>query len=150
MRIIDVSSGVGSSDQITSGYRSQAEQNALVKQGVTSAKRSSHTYNNGFDLSIGSAKSEEEIRKRLGARGINVTKVIRETGQGRNQGTGPHWHIEIDGPTGNRQAGAGSAAGKMNVQSSQVQGPSGSVNTRSKERRVGQEGVRKCKFRGRP
>src|SRR3546814_2223096 len=47
----------------------------------------------------------------------------------RNQGTGPHWHIEIDGPTGNRQAGAGSAAGKMNVQSSQVQGPSGSVNT---------------------
>src|SRR3546814_6324319 len=44
-------------------------------------------------------------------------------------GTGPHWHIEIDGPTGNRQAGAGSAAGKMNVQSSQVQGPSGSVNT---------------------
>src|SRR3546814_2266755 len=96
---------------------------SLVKQGVTSAKRSSHTYNNGFDLSIGSAKSEEEIRKRLGARGINVTKVIRETGQGRNQGTGPHWHIEIDGPTGNRQAGAGSAAGKMNVQSSQVQGP---------------------------
>src|SRR3546814_1073688 len=48
---------------------------------------------------------------------------------GRNQGTGPHWHIEIEGPTGNRQAGAGSAAGKMNVQSSQVQGPSGSVNT---------------------
>src|SRR3546814_6214423 len=48
---------------------------------------------------------------------------------GRNQGTGPHWHIEIGGPTGNRQAGAGSAAGKMNVQSSQVQGPSGSVNT---------------------
>src|SRR3546814_4689168 len=63
------------------------------------------------------------------ARGINVTKVIRETGQGPNQGTGPHWHIEIDGPTGNRQAGAGSAAGKMNVQSSQVQAPSVSVNT---------------------
>src|SRR3546814_1503099 len=37
--------------------------------------------------------------------------------------------IGIDGPTGHRQAGAGSAAGKMNVQSSQVQGPSGSVNT---------------------
>src|SRR3546814_7829876 len=106
MRISDWSSDVCSSDL-----------NALVKQGVTSAKRSSHTYNNGFDLSIGSAKSEEEIRKRLGARGINVTKVIRETGQGRNQGTGPHWHIEIDGPTGNRQAGAGSAAGKMNVRS---------------------------------
>src|SRR3546814_11168845 len=34
-------------DAITSGYRSQAEQNALVKQGVTSAKRSSNTYNNG-------------------------------------------------------------------------------------------------------
>src|SRR3546814_9949697 len=118
MRISYCSSDVCSSDL-----------KALVKQGVTSAKRSSHTYNNGFDLSIGSAKSEEEIRKRLGARGINVTKVIRETGQGRNQGTGPHWHIEIDGPTGNRQAGAGSAAGKMNVQSSQVQGPSGSVNT---------------------
>src|SRR3546814_13933218 len=55
-------------DAITSGCRSQAEQNALVTQGVTSAKRSSHTYNNGFDLSIGYAKSEEEIRNRLGDR----------------------------------------------------------------------------------
>src|SRR3546814_19392565 len=98
-------------DAITSGYRSQAEQNALVKQGVTSAKRSSHTYNNGFDLPIGSAKSEEEIRQRLGARGINVTNVISETGQGRNHGTGPHWHIERDGPHGNRQAGAGRTQG---------------------------------------
>src|SRR3546814_17731801 len=94
-----------------------------------------------------------------------------DLGQGRNQGTGPHWHIEIDGPTGNRQAGAGSAAGKMNVQSSQVQGPSGSVNTgvsnqsqrtmtagpaierkqqRSEERRVGKECVSTCRSRWPP
>src|SRR3546814_12644230 len=117
MRISDWSSDVCSSDlfgqdAITSGYRSQAEQNALVKQGVTSVKRSSHTYNNGFDLSIGSPKPEEEIRTRLGARGIIVTKVIRETAQATNHGTGPHCPIELAGPTGNRQSGTARPAGK--------------------------------------
>src|SRR3546814_17074785 len=112
----------------SAGYRSQAEQNALVKQGVTSSKRSSHTYNNGVDLSIGSAKSAEEIRKRLGARGINVTKVILETGQVRNQGTGSYCHIEMDGPPGHRQSGVGGAAGKLNLQTSPSLGPLGSTN----------------------
>lgn len=60
-------------DSVTSGYRSQAEQDALVRRGATKATRSSHTYSNGFDLAINSAESADDIRKRLRARGINVT-----------------------------------------------------------------------------
>lgn len=116
-------------DAVTSGYRSQAEQDALVKRGATRATRSSHTYQNGFDLAIGSAKSADDIRARMRARGINVTKVIRETGTGKNQGTGPHWHIEIDGqPNADGQHG-GNNVPQINVAGSAVPGPSGNVNT---------------------
>lgn len=120
-------------DSVTSGYRSQAEQDALVKRGVTRATRSSHTYSNGFDLAIGAAKSADEIRQRMSARGINVTKVIRETGKGKNQGTGAHWHIEIDGKPadghhGNQQM-AGNNVPQINVAPTTVPGASGNVNT---------------------
>lgn len=121
-------------DSVTSGYRSQAEQDALVKRGVTRATRSSHTYSNGFDLAIGSAKSADEIRQRMRARGIDVTKVIRETGKGSNQGTGAHWHIEIGGPPSNagnkgNQQMAGGTVPQITVQGSRVPGPSGAPNT---------------------
>lgn len=116
-------------DSVTSGYRSQAEQDALVRRGATKATRSSHTYSNGFDLAINSAESADDIRKRLRARGINVTKVIQESGKGKNQGTGPHWHIEIDGPSGgNQMAGRGNVP-QINVAPSSVPGPSGRPNT---------------------
>src|SRR3546814_16802722 len=61
-------------DAINSGYRSKAEQNDVVKQGVTSAKRSSHTYNNGYDLSIGFTNVKDNIRKELGASVQNIKK----------------------------------------------------------------------------
>lgn len=79
---------------LTSGYRSQKEQDDLVRDGKTRATRSAHTYNNGYDFHAGFAKSEQQVREQLAAKGWEVDKVIYETGKGRNQGTGPHWHTE--------------------------------------------------------
>lgn len=80
---------------VTSGYRTQEEQDALVRRGATRATRSSHTYEDGYDLAIGAARNEQEIRDRLAARGLSANRIRRETGRGRNQGTGPHWHVEL-------------------------------------------------------
>lgn len=80
---------------VTSGYRSQAEQDALVRAGKTKATRSSHTVAHGYDLKADAASSPEEIRARAAERGLTVGKVRYETGKGRNQGTGPHWHVEL-------------------------------------------------------
>lgn len=78
----------------TSGYRSQAEQDALVRRGVTRATRSSHTYANGQDFVPDVPQSEwPRIKAELEATG-RFRRVIIETGRGRNQGTGAHIHLE--------------------------------------------------------
>ena len=88
-------------ENVTSGYRTQEEQDALVRAGKTRATKSSHTYEDGYDVSP--RFSDEEVRKRLAARGLGVNKIVNESGRGRNQGTGPHKHVEVfslaDGPT---------------------------------------------------
>lgn len=82
---------------VTSGYRSQAEQDALVQRGVTKATHSSHTYEDGYDLAIPAGRNEQEIRAKLASQGLTAGKIIRESGRGSNQGTGAHWHIELGG-----------------------------------------------------
>lgn len=89
--------------RVTSGYRSQEEQDALVRAGKTKATRSSHTYSDGYDFAPDIGKSEAEVRAALQAKGFGATKLIYETGKGKNQGTGAHWHAEgihklADGP----------------------------------------------------
>lgn len=85
--------------RVTSGYRSQEEQDALVAQGATKATKSSHTYENGYDLAIPAGRSEAEIRAKAAAAGLPVSKIIRESGKGPNQGTGAHWHVELGNGT---------------------------------------------------
>lgn len=99
--------GVFGAGNVTSGYRSQQEQDALVRAGKTKATRSAHTYNEGYDLKIGVAKTPEELRDRLVRAGHEVKYIRRETGKGKNQGTGAHWHIELGSPGkgGTRMAG---------------------------------------------
>lgn len=78
----------------TSGYRTQAEQDALVRRGVTSATRSAHTYAEGQDFVPDVPMSEwPRIKAELEATG-RFRSVRIETGQGRNQGTGAHIHLE--------------------------------------------------------
>lgn len=95
---------------VTSGYRSQQEQDQLVAAGKTRATRSSHTYQNGYDIRANAAESESDIRKRLEAQGLSPVRIIKESGQGRNQGTGPHWHIEL-APNGDKGMASGAAGG---------------------------------------
>lgn len=78
----------------SSGYRTQAEQDALVARGVTRAKRSSHTYSGGQDIvPPGDPSTWGPYADQLRASG-RFRKVIIETGRGRNQGTAPHIHLE--------------------------------------------------------
>jgi hypothetical protein len=80
--------------RFTSGYRTQAEQDALVRRGVTKATRSAHTYAGGQDIVPNLPFSQWEAEaERLRATG-RFRKVIIETGVGRNQGTAPHIHLE--------------------------------------------------------
>lgn len=92
---------------LTSGYRSQEEQDALVRAGKTKATRSAHTYNDGYDFVPTFAKSEAEVRRRLAAQGFSADKIIYETGKGKNQGTGAHWHTEGLRPMGNPRTQSG-------------------------------------------
>lgn len=110
-KYFDTLESVFGKNMVTSGYRSQAEQDALVARGVTKATKSSHTTGTGYDLAIGAAESEDQIRSRLGAQGLTARRVIRETGKGKNQGTGAHWHIELeDGSMANGAAGGYNAS----------------------------------------
>lgn len=88
---------------VTSGYRSQEEQDALVRRGATRATRSAHTYGDGYDFKSDFASSPQEFHDKLKAQGWEFTRVKHESGKGRNQGTGAHWHAEgvrrVGGPT---------------------------------------------------
>ena len=80
--------------RFTSGFRSQAEQDDLVRRGKTRATRSQHTYGMGQDFVPPVPMSQwPEIARQLEATGRFRTVLI-ETGKGRNQGTAPHIHLE--------------------------------------------------------
>ena len=80
--------------RFTSGYRTQAEQDDLVRRGKTRATRSQHTYGMGQDIVPPVPMSQwPEIARQLEATGRFRTVLI-ETGKGRNQGTAPHIHLE--------------------------------------------------------
>lgn len=83
-----------------SDYRTQAEQDALVRRGVTKTRFSSHTQGtpekpNGIDVG-GNQLSQQEATARLRANGFPNAVALRESGIGANQGTGPHLHITLD------------------------------------------------------
>lgn len=92
-------------DSVTSGYRSQEEQDSLVARGVTRAKTSTHTTGGGVDFRANTFKDEASLRAEFKRRGLpEPTRVIYERG-GKNQGTGPHWHVENAPMAGNRKGG---------------------------------------------
>jgi hypothetical protein len=91
--------------RMTSGYRSPAEQAALVARGVTGATHSKHNDGNAIDMTFpGMGPGHEaEVVANLRAQGIPARKALYESGKGANQGTGAHYHIDGDfglGPSG--------------------------------------------------
>lgn len=78
----------------SSGERSREEQDALIARGATSAYNSAHVNGLGQDI-VPSAPREqwEQIANDLRATG-RFGRVLVESGNGRNQGTGPHIHLE--------------------------------------------------------
>lgn len=87
---------------VTSGYRTQAEQDALRRRGATRAQKSAHTYNDGYDFKASVARTPEEFAAHLKEAGYTATRFKREGG-GPNDGTGPHWHAEGVRPIGGKE-----------------------------------------------
>lgn len=86
--------------RISSGYRSPEEQRRLLSAGVTRAQNSAHTHGTpdnpgAVDITGIPGGDPDSIRRRLTEAGIPVRKVIWETGKGKNQGTGAHYHAEF-------------------------------------------------------
>lgn len=84
----------------TSDYRTQAQQDALRAAGKTKTVHSSHTTGTpeepgAIDVA-GNPISPEEAAAKLHASGFPNAAVIYESGQGANNGTGPHLHVTLD------------------------------------------------------
>lgn len=120
--------GVFGKGNLTSGYRSQEEQDALVARGATKATTSTHTTGGGYDVRIGAGRSEEHIREQAGKAGLQVKYIRRESGRGKNQGTGAHWHIEVE--DSKDKTWYGSAKGTQGKGTPQVAGKSGGAPAR--------------------
>lgn len=101
----------------TSDYRTQAQQDALRAAGKTKTVHSSHTTGTpeqpgAIDVA-GNPLSPEEAAAKLHASGFPNAAVIYESGQGANNGTGPHLHVTLDSsvPRGGTGVAVTSAAG---------------------------------------
>ncbi len=86
--------------RISSGYRSPEEQRRLLSAGVTRAQNSAHTHGTpdnpgAVDITGIPGGDPDSVRRRLIEAGIPVKNVIWETGKGKNQGTGAHYHAEF-------------------------------------------------------
>lgn len=105
--VIGSGSGFGSRDDVlsfiapivgdfrpTSGARSREEQDALIARGATSAYNSAHVNGLGQDI-VPSVPFDqwERIAQDLRETG-RFSRVLVESGNGRNQGTGAHIHLE--------------------------------------------------------
>lgn len=115
---------LGKGARVTSGYRTPEQQRQLVARGVTRATRSAHNSGTAdqpgaVDIGGVAGGNPDQVRKSLEAAGYSVKKVIWETGQGANQGTGPHYHAEFgqgDHPV------ASSGGGMTQGESAQISG----------------------------
>lgn len=89
---------------VTSGDRTQAEQNGLKASGATTATHSDHVPGNSaaraIDVRPIPGKSLGDVVSDLSRRGYQVVDARAETGQGAGQGTGAHWHIAAIPPAG--------------------------------------------------
>jgi hypothetical protein len=103
--------------RITSGARTQAEQDALVARGVTSAHNSDHVIKPGsnhraVDMAPMPGMSLADVVSGLDSHGLHVLQSLNESGHGPNQGTGPHWHIGFEAGQPSGPGTASAAAGR--------------------------------------
>lgn len=103
-----------------SGVRSKATQNALHAAGKTKATGDTSSHSNGNlarDFPTGNMPAAEAqrlaatLRAQLRAQGVDAN-VKWESGQGKNNGTGPHIHV-------NAKKGQGKSAGRADINEDQ-------------------------------
>lgn len=82
--------------------RTRAEQDALIRRGVTNARNSLHLTGGAFDVTprdVGGLTGENglqaiKVRLRSGGYDPEQFTYLWETGDGPGQGTGRHWHVQ--------------------------------------------------------
>ncbi|WP_016745738.1 hypothetical protein [Rhizorhabdus wittichii] len=84
--------------EVTSFGRSRSEQDALIARGATSATNSHHIPDgtgkpHAMDVKPIPGVTFDDYVKTLRANGVDVIEALEETGKGKNQGTGAHWHV---------------------------------------------------------
>lgn len=79
--------------EVTSFKRSRIEQDALIASGATAAKDSHHLDGHALDTRPIPGVAFADYVKTLKANGVHVIEALEETGKGKGQGTGAHWHI---------------------------------------------------------
>lgn len=88
--------------ELGSQIRTQAQQDRLYNRGLTPTRRSAHIGGRAVDIpsrnlnGFSYAAAEEHVRGMFEDAGYDTSQLTftYETGRGRNQGTGPHVHVE--------------------------------------------------------
>lgn len=108
--------------RVSSGYRPESEQEALYRAGKTKARGPNAPHVRGTPEKPSSVDiadfsgDEKALRERLIQAGHTPTYIRYETGKGRNQGTGRHFHVEFDGPVRGSSGGGNAASSGTPVQ----------------------------------
>jgi hypothetical protein len=102
--------------RVTSSYRSPEEQEALRRSGKTRVPGGASSHNRGTSarpgaIDLSANLSEADARRIASTGGREVAKMIYETGKGKNQGTGAHWHVEYSDAGGKSVAASQNGAG---------------------------------------
>lgn len=119
--------------KVTSFKRTRIEQDALIASGATAAKNSHHLDGHAIDVKPIDGMTFNDYVKTLRANGVNVIEALDETGKGKGQGTGAHWHVAWAGvpaalaPTVEAAVSRGIAALGPNATAKQIEGVRGEV-----------------------
>jgi hypothetical protein len=108
--------------RVTSGLRTAEEQRALFNSGATTTLNSAHLTGRAADV-VGLSRAEIGEAARMA--GVTIARARPETGVGRGQGTGAHWHIELRGD--GARVGSVSVPAPTEPVLGEWEGPSGGI-----------------------
>lgn len=112
-----ITDAIGGGARVSSGYRSNEEQDALHQQGATRLRGGESAHNRGSAEQPGAVDivgipggNPRQVEALLRQRGYRVRSVVWERG-GRNQGTGAHYHVEFEDGTSSNLPAADNSPG---------------------------------------
>lgn len=129
----DITTALGGKGRPTSGARTVKEQEALFRRGATRARGANAPHVRTVDGHPGAVDiagytgAPEQLAETLTRAGYPVKRVIRESGKGKNQGTGAHDHVEFEGKTAPGSGGVPATQTRTPQSGVDMSGPSAPV-----------------------